>query len=200
LIASLNRPGGNVTGVTTLGVEIIQKRLQLLHEAIPEVKVLAGLVNPASGSDSQSRDLQAAGRALGLQVPILLASTDRDLDIAFATLPKLQAGGLVISGEPFFAFRSRKLAEMSLQHMVPAISQQREFVAAGGLMSYGGNDRDASFVVGRYTGRILKGEKPADLPVQQATKVELSINMRTAKALGITFPITLLGRANEVIE
>jgi len=201
LIASLSRPGGNLTGVTTLGAEIIPKRLELLHEAVPAATVIAGLINPASGRpEEQSRELQAMGRKLGLQVPVLFASTDRDLDIAFASLAQLQAGGLVIGGEPFFAGRSERLAAMALQHKVLAISQQRAFAAAGGLMSYGNNDAEASRVVGVYAGRILKGEKPVDLPVQQVTRIELIINMKTAKTLGVTFPLSLLGRADEVIE
>jgi putative tryptophan/tyrosine transport system substrate-binding protein len=201
LIASLSRPGSNLTGVTTLGVDITPKRLELLHEAVPAVTVVAGLINPTSvRPEVQSSELQTAGRRLGLQVPILLASTERDLDTVFATMPRLQAGALVISGEPFFASRSEKLAALALQHKVLAISQQRAFAVAGGLMSYGDNDTEASRLIGLYTGRILKGEKPADLPVQQVTKIELIINMKTAKTLGVTFPLTLLGRADEVIE
>src|SRR5262245_46541623 len=201
LVASLNRPGGNITGVTTLGVEITPKRLELLHEAIPAATVIAGLINPTSGApEGQSRELQAAGHKLGLQVPILFASTERDLDTVFATLPRLQASGLVIAGEPFLASRSEKLAALALQHKVLAISQQRAFTAAGGLMSYGTNDAEASRLVGLYAGRVLKGEKAADLPVQQATRIELIINMKTAKTLGVTFPLSLLGRADEVIE
>jgi len=201
LVGSLSSPGSNLTGVTTLGVEITPKRLELLHEAVPAATVVAGLINPASGpTEVQSRELQATGRKLGLQVPILFASTDRELDTAFATLAQLQAGGLVIGGEPFLASRSEKLAALTLQHKVLAVSQQRAFAAAGGLMSYGTDDAEASRLVGLYTGRVLKGEKPADLPVQQATRIELIINMKTAKTLGVTFPLTLLGRADEVIE
>jgi len=201
LIASLNRPGSNLTGVTTLGAEIVPKRLEVLHEAVPAATVVAALLNPASGRpEGQSRELQAAGRKLGLQVPILFASTERDLDTVFATLPQLQAGGLLIGGQPFLASRSEKLAGLALQHKVIAVSQQRAFAASGGLMSYGNNDAEASRLVGSYTGRVLRGERPTDLPVQQVTRIELIINMKTAKTLGVTFPLTLLGRADEVIE
>jgi len=201
LIASLNRPGSNLTGVTTLGAEIVPKRLEVLHEAVPAATVVAALLNPASGRpEGQSRELQAAGRKLGLQVPILFASTERDLDTVFATLPQLQAGGLLIGGQPFLASRSEKLAGLALQHKVIAVSQQRAFAASGGLMSYGNNDAEASRLVGSYTGRVLRGDRPADLPVQQVTRIELIINMKTAKTLGVTFPLTLLGRADEVIE
>jgi putative ABC transport system substrate-binding protein len=201
LVASLNRPGGNITGVTTLGVEVGAKRLELLHELVPTASIVALLVNPAPRSvESQSRGMQAAARILGLQLHILHASAERDFEAVFANLAQLRAGGLVIGGDAFLISRSEQLAALALRYAVPTIFQYREFVAAGGLMSYGGNLTDATHLVGVYTGRILKGEKPGDLPVQQETKVVLTINTKTAKALGLTIPITLLGRADEVIE
>jgi putative tryptophan/tyrosine transport system substrate-binding protein len=201
LVASLNRPGGNITGVTTLGIEVGAKRLELLHELVPTASIVAFLVNPAPRTvESQSRGMQAAARILGLQLHILHASAERDFEAVFANLAQLRAGGLVIGGDAFLISRSEQLAALALRYAVPTIFQYREFVAAGGLMSYGGNLADATRLVGVYTGRILKGEKPADLPVQQGTKVVLTINMKTAKALGLTIPITLFGRADEVIE
>jgi putative tryptophan/tyrosine transport system substrate-binding protein len=201
LVASLNRPGGNVTGVTVLGVEVGPKRLELLHEFVPKATIVALLVNPTSPfAETTSRDLQAASRTLGLQLHVLHASTARDIDDAFATLVQLQAGALVIGSDPFFVSRIEKLAELTVRHAVPTIYQYREFAVAGGLMSYGGSLPDSYRTAGIYTGRILKGEKPADLPVQQSTKVELFINLTTAKTLGLTVPLPLLGRADEVIE
>jgi putative ABC transport system substrate-binding protein len=201
IVASLNHPGGNVTGVTTLGVEVGSKRLELLHELIPTAIIVAALVNPDYAvAETQSKDLRAAARILGLEMHILNASSERDFDTAFAALVQLRAGALVISADPFFTSRSEQLAALTVRDAVPTIFQYREFAAAGGLMSYGTSNVEAYRLTGVYTGRILKGEKPADLPVQQATKVELFLNLKTAKALGITVPITLLGRADEVIE
>jgi putative tryptophan/tyrosine transport system substrate-binding protein len=201
LVASLSRPGANLTGVTSLGVELGPKRLELLHELVPAATTIAILVNPANRSaEIQVRDMQAAARALGLELHILHASTERDIDAAFATLTRLRAGALVISPEAFFNSRSEQLAALTVRHAVPAIYTYREFAAAGGLMSYGGSITDSYRQAGVYIGRILKGEKPADLPVQQSTKVELIINMKTAKALGLTVPFALLGRADEAIE
>jgi putative ABC transport system substrate-binding protein len=199
LVASLNRPGGNLTGVLTLAGELGPKRLELLRELVPTA-TLAVLVNPTNPATETLRDLQAAARTLGLRLHVLHASAERDFDTVFATLTQLRAGGLVIASDAFFNSRSEQLAALALRHAVPTIFQYREFVAAGGLMSYGSSLTDSYRLAGVYTGRILKGEKPADLPVQQATRVELIINMKTAKALGLTFPITLLGRADEVIE
>ena len=201
LVASLARPGGNLTGVTTLTAEVGPKRVELLHELVPTATI-ALLVNPAAVPyvETISRDLQAAARTLGLQFHMLYASTARDLDAVFATLPELRAGGLVIGSDPFFNSRAEQLAALAIRHAVPAIYQYREFAAAGGLMSYGGSLTDMYHRVGVYTGQILKGEKPADLPVQQSTKVELIINLKTANTLGLTFPLPLLGRADEVIE
>jgi putative tryptophan/tyrosine transport system substrate-binding protein len=202
LVPSLSRPGGNITGVSILDVELGPKRLELLHELVPAATMMAALVNPSDPirAETISRDLQAAARALGLQLQVLYAGSDRDFDGVFTSLARLQAGGLVIGSEPFFNSRSEQLGALTSRHAVPAIYQLREFAAAGGLMSYGGSLTDAYRLVGVYTGRILKGEKPADLPVQQTTKVELILNLKTAKALGLTVPITLLGRADEVIE
>ena len=202
LVASLARPGGNLTGVTSLTAEVGPKRVELLHELVPTATSIALLVNPAAGPlrETISTDLQAAARTLGLQFHVLHASAVRDFDTVFATLAQLRAGGLVIGSDPFFNSQSEQLAALAIRHAVPAIYQYREFAAAGGLMSYGGSLTDMYRQVGVYTGRILKGEKPADLPVQQSTKVELIINLKTAKALGLTVPPTLLARADEVIE
>jgi putative ABC transport system substrate-binding protein len=202
LVASLSRPGGNVTGVTNLGVEIAPKRLELLHELLPTMTNIALLINPTSPvvAEALLRDSQAAGRSLGLQLHVLHASTDRDLDTAFATLGRLRAGALVIGSDPFFTSRSEQLAALTVRHAVPAVYEYRDFVAAGGLIGYGSHLADAYQLAGVYTGRVLKGEKPADLPVQQSTKVELVINLKTAKALGVTIPLPLVGRADEVIE
>jgi putative tryptophan/tyrosine transport system substrate-binding protein len=201
LVASLNRPGGNLTGVTSLDADLAPKRLELLRELTPTATIIAFLVNPTSPlTENLVRDLQAAARTLGLQLHVLRASTERDFDTVFATLGQLRAGALVIAPDSFFISRSEQLAALTVRHAVPAITQFRAFVAAGGLISYGGSLTDAYHRAGVYTGRILKGENPADLPVQQSTKIELILNLKTAKALGITFPLTLLGRADEVIE
>jgi putative ABC transport system substrate-binding protein len=201
LVASLNRPGGNVTGVTALFDEVGPKRLELLHELVPRATIIALLLNPTYPSaEKQSTDLQAAARTLGLQLHVLHASSERDFDTIFATLAQMRAGALVIGNDPFFNSRSEQLGALSVRHAVPTIFQNREFAAAGGLMSYGTNLADTYRLVGVYTGRILKGEKPADMPVQQATKLELIINLTTAKALGIAVPLPLTGRADEVIE
>jgi putative tryptophan/tyrosine transport system substrate-binding protein len=201
LVGSLNRPGGNVTGVTTLGTEVESKRVELIHEVVPGANIVALLVNPALGNiDSQSKAHRDAARILGLQLHVLSASAERDFEAVFADLARLRAGALVIGGDAFLIGQSEQLATLALRHAVPAIFQYRDFVEAGGLMSYGGSIVDARHLVGAYTGRILRGEKPADLPVQQGTRVLLTINLKTAKALGITFPLSLLGRADEVIE
>jgi putative ABC transport system substrate-binding protein len=201
LVTSLNRPGGNVTGVVTLNIDTGQKRLELLHELLPAATTIGLLLNPTNAvAEIQSKDLQAAARILGLQLRIVHASTEHDFDPAFATLSQARAGGLVIGTDGFLVSQSAQLAALAVRHALPAIFQYRAFVTAGGLMSYGGSVTDSYRLSGVYTGRILKGEKPADLPVQQATKVELIINLKTARTLGLTFPITLLGRADEVIE
>ena len=202
LVASLNRPGGNVTGVTQLNNELAPKRLELLHELIPTATVMALLVNPADPiiAEANSSAVLSAAHRLGMELHVLNASSERDFDAVFANLLQLRAGGLVISGGAFFNTRIEQLAALTAQHAVPAIFETREFVTAGGLISYGSNIADSYRLVGVYTGRILKGEKPADLPVQQATKIELYINLKTAKVLGITVPLPLSGRADEVIE
>jgi putative ABC transport system substrate-binding protein len=202
LVASLSRPGGNVTGVTQASEEIAPKRLELLHELLPAAKVMALLVNPAVPilAEPQTREALSAASTLGLELHVLNASTEGDFDPVFAKLHELRAGGLVIGGDAFFTSHVEQLAALALRDGVPAVYQWRAFVAAGGLMSYGSSITETHRLVGIYAGRILKGDKPADLPVQQATKVELYINLKTAKALGITFPLTLLGRADEVFE
>jgi putative ABC transport system substrate-binding protein len=202
IVASLNRPGGNLTGATSLGSELTPKRLELLHELVPTAVEIAFLVNPTNPNvDRQAIEAQAraAARILGLQLNIMHASADRDIDAVFATLAQRRATGLVINPDLFFLSRTELLAALGLRHSVPAIYQYREFAAAGGLMSYGGSV--TSFrTVGNYTGRVLKGEKPADLPVMQIAKLEFVLNLKTAKALGLDVPPTLLARADEVIE
>jgi putative ABC transport system substrate-binding protein len=201
LVASLNRPGGNLTGMASLSEEVLPKRLELLSALLPTAAIVALLINPTGATaESQSRNMQAAAGALGLQLHVLHAITERDFDMAFATLVQLQAGGLVIGLDPLFTSRSEQLAVLAVRHSMPAIFQSREFAAAGGLMSYGGSLADSYPQVGVYAGRILKGEKPSDLPVQQSTKFELIINLKCAKALGLTVPPALLIRADEVIE
>ena len=185
LVASFNRPGGNLTGVVNLGVELGPKRLELLHELIPTATLIAALINPAHpNADAQSAAMQAAARTLGLELHILHASTEGDFDTVFATLLQLRAGGLVILTDPFFNTRIEQLAALAVRHAVPTIYQQRNFAAADGLLSYGSSFTDLWRVIGVYAGRILKGEKPADLPVQQSTKVELIINMKAARRSG----------------
>ena len=201
LVASLARPGGNLTGVSLLNAELAQKRLALLHELVPTATIIALLVNPTNpNAETLSQDTQAAARTLGLELHVLHASSERDFDAAFATLVRERAGALVIGTDGFFVGQSERLAALAVRHAVPAIFQSREFAAAGGLMSYAGSDTDANRLMGVYTGRILKGEKPADLPVQQSTKVELIINLKTAKALGLTVPLIMQMTADEVIE
>jgi putative ABC transport system substrate-binding protein len=201
LVASLNRPGGNLTGVSSLNVEVTPKRLEILHQAIPGGTVIAALLNPTSPTaNSQLQELEAAARALGLQLHILHASLARDLDAVFATLEQLRPSGLVVASDTFFAAHAEQIAGLTVRHALPAIHQSRDFALAGGLMSYGGSFAQSHRQAGVYTGRVIKGDKPADLPVQQVTKVELFINLKTAKTLGLTFPISLLGRADQVIE
>ena len=202
LVDSLARPGGNATGVTNLNTELGPKRLELLRQLIPTASTIAFLVNPTSPfiAETMSREMQAAAGTLGLQLHIVQASTEHDFAMVFETLAQLRASALVIAPDALFISKSEQLGALTVRHAVPAITQFREFAAGGGLMSYGGSFTEAARLVGIYTGRILKGEKPADLPVVQTTKVELIINLKTAKALGLTVPDALLTRADEVIE
>jgi putative ABC transport system substrate-binding protein len=201
LVTDLKRPEGNVTGVTTLAVELGQKRMELMREAVPKETMFGALINPTGPNlASVSRDLHGAAQRMGIELRVVHASTERELDAVFATLSDIRAGALVIGTDTFYNSQSRKLAALALRHSMPAIYQYREFVHAGGLMSYAGSITDAYRMAGIYTGRILKGEKPSELPVQQSTKAELFINLKTANLFGISFPSTLLARADEVIE
>jgi putative ABC transport system substrate-binding protein len=201
VVSSLNRPEGNLTGVSSLSVEASSKRLELLHEAVPTAASIGIVVNPTSPTaEAQVGNLRAMASSRGLQLHVLAASTEEQFETIFAALPQLRADGLVFSSDPFFAFRSEHLAALALRHGVPAITQTRDFVTAGGLMSYGGDFVQSHRYAGVYTGRILKGQRPADLPVQQITRLEFLINLQTARRLGISLPRSLLGRADEVIE
>jgi putative ABC transport system substrate-binding protein len=199
LVDSLSHPGRNLTGATTLNIEVSAKRLELMHELIPAATVIALLVDPGA-ADPQLAELNSAARTLGLQLGVLHAGNDRELDDAFATLAQLGAGGLVIGVSSFLISRSSRLAALALRYRVPSVYLYREFAVAGGLMSYGGSLAEGYRMAGSSAGRILQGAKPAELPVQQATKVELIINLKTAKALGLDVPVSLLARADEVIE
>jgi putative ABC transport system substrate-binding protein len=201
IIPSLNRPGGNLTGITSLTDELGPKRLELLHEVAATARVFGFLVNPENqNAEIVSRDLEGAARALGLEVHVLHASNERELEPAFAALLRLQARGLVIGGDPLFNSRPEQLGPLAIRYAMPAIYQYRPFAAAGGLMSYGADETETGRQLGIYTGRVLKGEKPSDLPVQEATKVELIVNLKIARMLGISVPLELLARADEVIE
>jgi len=202
LVASLARPGGNLTGFTLLVVELNPKRLELLSELVPQARVIALLVNPNSAdADARiTRDVQDAARSKGLQLSILKASTEGEIDAAFATLRQLHADGLVVSSEPFFTRQREQLVGLAARHAVPAIYALPEFAASGGLISYGPSVTSTFRQAGIYAGRSLKGEKPADLPVQQPTTFELVVNLKTAEALGLTVPPSILARADEVIE
>jgi putative ABC transport system substrate-binding protein len=202
LVASLARPGGNVTGVTTLSVEIGAKRLELIRETVSRARIMALLTNPTNPNNAEavSRETQAAASMLGVLLHVLHASAEREFDTVLAQVAQLRADALVISPDPFFFSRCKQLGALTLGRAIPAIAPYREFAAAGGMMSYGTNITEVFRQVGGYTGRILNGEVPTDLPVQQVTKVDMVINLKTAKALGITFPISLLARADEVIE
>ena len=200
LIPSLSRPGGNVTGVTNLNVELGPKKLELLHELIPTATIIGLLLNSANpSSEIASKDMRAAARSLGVELDVRRASTEREIDGIFASLIQSRVGGLVIGPDPFFTGRIEQLVALTVRHAIPAI-YNREFATAGGLIGYGGSLTDAYRMAGVYTGRVLAGAKPADLPVQQSSKVELVINLKMAKTLGITFPIAILVRADEVIE
>jgi putative ABC transport system substrate-binding protein len=201
IVASLNRPGGNLTGVTSLNVGLAQKRLELLRELLPTARVFAVLVNPSSPTTAlQLRNLEAAALAQGLQLRVLQASTLRDLDAVFASLPELNANGLVVASDTFLGTHGEQVAALTVKHAVPTIHQSRDFTAAGGLMSYGGDFLESNRLAGVYVARIIRGEKPADLPVQQVTKFDMAINLKTAKALGLTISVKMLIRANYVIE
>jgi len=201
LVSSLSRPGGNVTGGTIMHVELMPKRLEMAREMLPGATLIGVLVNPTNPeTEALLKDLHLAAQTLGLRIHVLNASTERDFDMVFANLVQLRASALTMAPDGFLLSRSEQLAALAVRHAIPTIFQDRAFVAAGGLMSYGGSTADAYRLAGVYTGRILKGEKPADLPVQQVTRIELIINLKAAKALGLIFPLTLLGRADEVIE
>lgn len=202
LVASLNRPGGNITGVTTLNVQIAAKRLELLHELLPKATIIAVLVNPANPivAETSERELTRATRELGLELHVLRARTEREIDDALATLAQLRANALIIEADALFISYSKPLAALVTRHAMPAIHAARDFVVAGGLMSYGNSPSESYRQAGIYAGRVLKGEKPANLPVQQATTVNLAINLKAAKTLGVSVPNTLIGRADEVIE
>jgi putative ABC transport system substrate-binding protein len=201
LVSSLNRPGGNMTGVTSLGTTIMTKVLGLLHELIPAASVIALLLNPDNpNAGPNTNEVQEAARALGLQIHVLRANSDRDLETAFANLAQVRAGALLIEGDPFFTSRRDRLVALAAEHSIPAIASAASFAAAGGLMNYSSSDAERYRLVGVYAGRILKGAKPADLPVVQSSKFELVINLKTAKALGLTIPPVVLAIADEVIE
>jgi len=201
LVASFNRPGGNATGVSVFSVTLEAKRLELLHELVPKATTIGVLLDPTFSSvDLQLSEVQTAARATGHELRVLSVSSDADIDAAFSTLVEIHAGGLVVGGNPFLNSRRNKLIALAARHAIPAVYEPRESSIAGGLMNYGPSITDVYRQVGVYTGRILKGEKPADLPVLQPTKFELIINLRTAKVLGLDVPPTLLARADEVIE
>ena len=202
LVESLNRPGGNLTGLTQLNVEIEAKQVQLLHDLAPSATTIAFLINPSSPaySEAATESAQGAARVLGVRLLVLNASTPSDIETAFVTLAKERVRLLLVSGDSFLVAQRDQLVGLAAQHVVPTLYHRREFTAVGGLMSYGPSLPEAYYVVGDFTGRILNGKKPADIPVHQSTKFELVINVKTAKALGLTMPATLLTIADEVIE
>jgi ABC-type uncharacterized transport system substrate-binding protein len=202
IVTNLRHPGGNITGIAALTFETGPKRLAILHELLPSVDLIAVLVNPAAGDvvGRQVKDLQATAPQLGLQLAILQASNDRELEAAFAKAKEMRAGGLVIAADPFTNSRLKEIADQAIKAAMPSIFVNPQFAAVGGLMSYGGTIIETHYLAGDYVGRILKGEKPGELPVIQGTKVELIVNLKTVKALGIDVPISLLGRADQVIE
>jgi putative ABC transport system substrate-binding protein len=203
LVTSLHRPGGNVTGAASMVTEVMPaKGLELLHELIPAARVVGLLVNPndPAVAEPSEREVLRAARAHGLEVHVLNAGAEREFDGVFAKLDELRASALIIGADAFFSSHSEKLATLAVRHAIPAVYTRREFATAGGLMTYGSDITEAYRLAGIYTGRVLKGDKPADLPVQQATRVELIINLKAAKALGINVPLPILGRADEVIE
>ena len=201
LVETLKRPGANLTGVTSLNVQVTPKRLEILHEVVPAAAVIAVLLNPTSPTTgSQLKNLQVAADALGVRLHILHASTQRDFAAVFETLAQVRPGGLVVASDTLFGTHAEQLAALTVRHAMPAIHQSRDFAVAGGLMSYAGSFVELHRQAGIQTGRVLKGDNPADLPVHQVTKVELIVNLKTTKALGLTMPLPLLGRADEVIE
>ncbi|WP_458760654.1 ABC transporter substrate-binding protein [Afipia sp. TerB] len=201
VVDSLSRPGGNLTGVSSLSVEVSRKRLEFLHEVTTGTNVFAVALNPSSPTaNSQLKNLQAAASDLGLELVVLKASMQREFDGMFTAVKDIRAGGLVFTSDPYFAYRSRQLAALAVAHAVPAVTQSRDFPMAGGLMSYGGDFHQSHRHTGMYAGRILKGEKPSDLPVQRVTKVEMFINLQAASALGISFPASIMSSADTVIE
>jgi len=200
LVASLARPGGNITGFSNVAGELTPKRLELLCELVPQATVIALLANPDNAGKQYVRSRQAAARAKGVQLPVLMARTENEIDTAFASLGQLQAGGLVVEADAFFNSRREQLLALASRYAAPTIYENRGFTAAGGLISYGIDNAALARQAGIYAGRILKGEKPADLPVQQPTIFELVVNLKTAKALGLTVPPSILARADEVIE
>jgi putative tryptophan/tyrosine transport system substrate-binding protein len=201
IVDSLSRPGGNLTGVSSLSVEVSRKRLEFMHELLPSATDFAGVINPTSPTaGSQVRNLRAAADALGVRLHVLHASTEQEFDTVFTALSQLRAGGLVFTSDPYFANRSQQLAALAVRYGVPAITQSRDFPIAGGLMSYGGDFTQSHRRAGIYAGRILNGEKPADLPVYLVTKVELFVNLKAAGTLGVTVPPSLISSADQVIE
>lgn len=201
VVDSLSRPGGNLTGVSSLSVEVSRKRLEFMREVRPGTNVVAVAINPSSPtSDTQLNNLRTAAESLGLELVVLKASSEQEFDSMFAAVHDAHAGGLVFSSDPYFAYRSQLLALLAVRHAVPAMTQSRDFPLSGGLMSYGGDFTQSHRHTGIYAGRVLKGEKPSDLPVQRVTKVELFINLKSANALGISFPPSILSSADEVIE
>ena len=201
LVASLARPGGNLTGAIAIGNELIAKRLELLSQLVPRARVIALLLNPNdANAERVIRDVQEAARTKGLQLHVLKATSESDIDTAFASLVQLHAGALVVAADPFLSSRREQLVALASRHAVPSIYAWREFADSGGLISYGANLRSVYRLVGQYAGKVLKGAKPADLPVQQPTTFELVINLKTAKALGLSVPQSMLMRADELIE
>ena len=201
VVRSLNRPEGNLTGVSSLSVALGPKRIELLHEMLPTAATIAVVVNPTSPTaEAQRANMDEAAKRLGLRLHVLHASTEQEFGAVFDALPQIGASGLAFTSDPFYANRSQQLARLAVRHGIPAVHQSRDFTLAGGLMSYGGNFVQSHRQAGAYAGRILRGEKPSDLPVQQVTSVELLINLKAASALGITVPLALIARADEVIE
>ena len=201
LVTSLARPGGNLTGASRLSVELLPKRLKLVGEVVPNTTVIGLLVNPAARSAAKAvSDVESAARAIGRKIKVLNAGSEREIDVAFEALSEMRAEGLLIATNQFFSSRTKKLAALTVRHAIPTVYQSREFAAAGGLMAYGPNDADAYKLLGVYVGRILKGARPADLPVEQLARIELVINLKTAKTLGLKIPPAMVARADEVIE